>query len=77
MDESGYEKLLSSIDRDNPVGKRDYAAYLIAAELGLRVSDINNLRLENLKWDSNTIEITQYKTGKLNVMPMTPALLAA
>ena len=68
------EKLLSCIDRDNPVGKRDYAAYLIAAELGLRVSDINNLRLENLKWDSNTIEITQYKTGKLNVMPMTSAI---
>jgi len=68
------EKLLSCIDRDNPVGKRDYAAYIIAAELGLRVSDINNLRLDNLKWDSNTIEITQCKTGKLNVLPMTPAI---
>lgn len=68
------EKLLSCIDRDNPVGKRDYAAYVIAAELGLRVSDINNLKLENLKWDSNTIEITQSKTGKLNVLPMTPSI---
>ncbi len=68
------EKLLSCIDRDNPMGKRDYAAYVIAAELGLRVSDINNLKLENLKWDSKTIEITQCKTGKLNVMPMTPTI---
>lgn len=68
------EKLLACIDRDNPVGKRDYAAYMIAAELGLRVSDINNLKLENLKWNSSTIEITQCKTGKLNVMPMTPSI---
>ena len=68
------EKLLSCIDRDSPVGKRDYAAYMIAAELGLRVSDINNLRLENLKWDSKTIEVTQCKIGKLNVMPMTPSV---
>ena len=68
------EKLLSCIDRDNPVGKRDYASYIIAAELGLLVYDINNLRLDNLKWDSNTIEITQCKTGKLNVLPMTPPI---
>lgn len=65
-------KLLNSIDRENPVGKRDYAAYIMVAELGLRASDINNMKLSDLNWDTNEITVTQCKTGKLNVLPMTP-----
>ncbi|UZR99084.1 tyrosine-type recombinase/integrase [Chondrinema litorale] len=34
------EKLLQSIDRSSPVGKRNYAMILLAARLGLRASDI-------------------------------------
>jgi site-specific recombinase XerD len=54
------EQLLDSIDRSKPSGKRDYAIILIAARLGLRASDIANLRFENLKADK--IEIVQVKT---------------
>lgn len=65
-------KLLNSIDRESPIGKRDYAAYIMVAELGLRASDINNMKLSDLNWDTNEITVTQCKTGKLNVLPMTP-----
>lgn len=65
-------KLLDSIDRENPVGKRDYAAFVLVAELGLRASDVNELKLSDLKWDTNEIVVTQVKTGKVNVLPMTP-----
>lgn len=34
------EKLIAAIDRGNPKGKRDYAIFLLACVLGLRVSDI-------------------------------------
>ena len=64
------EKLLKSIDRGNPKGKRDYAIILIAARLGLRAQDICNLSFDNLKWETNTIELFQNKTKKPIILPM-------
>lgn len=54
--------VLESIDRGNPTGKRDYAILLMIARLGLRASDIKALKLENIHWDTNTLEIIQHKT---------------
>lgn len=64
------EKLLVSVDRGNPKGKRDYAIILLAARLGLRAHDICNLSFQNLKWETNTIEIIQEKTEKIIVLPL-------
>ncbi|MFH1762505.1 MAG: site-specific integrase [bacterium] len=64
------EKLLRSIDRGNPKGKRDYAIILIAARLGLRAQDICNLSFGNLKWETSTIEIIQEKTARSLVLPL-------
>lgn len=64
------EKLLVSVDRGNPKGKRDYAIILLAARLGMRAHDICNLSFQNLKWETNTIEIIQGKTNKLIVLPL-------
>ena len=61
---SEIECLLNGIDRGNPVGKRDYAIILLVAQLGLRISDIAELRLENLKWERKEIEVIQHKTGR-------------
>ena len=44
-DRDSVMKILGCIDRANPVGKRDYAAFVMVAELGLRASDINGLNL--------------------------------
>ena len=64
------EKLLKSIDRGNPKGKRDYAIILIAARLGIRAQDICNLSFNNLKWETNTIELLQKKTKKPIILPL-------
>jgi len=64
------KKLLSSIDRGNPKGKRDYAIILLAARLGLRAQDICDLSFSNLKWETNTIELMQSKTGEPVVLPL-------
>jgi site-specific recombinase XerD len=63
---SGEEvsRLLSSIDRSTSMGKRDYAILLLAAKLGLRSSDIVNLKLLDIDRDKKTISIIQVKTGK-------------
>lgn len=66
------ESLIRSVDRSSASGKRNYAIVLIAARLGLRASDICKLKFDNLKWDNNTIEIKQIKTGKELVLPLLP-----
>lgn len=64
------EKLLKSIDRGNPKGKRDYAIILIAARLGLRAQDICDLSFNNFQWNTNTIELLQGKTKKPIILPL-------
>ena len=64
------EKLIASVDISCAKGKRDYAIILLAARLGLRASDIANLKFENILWEQNTIDLTQYKTGKRIELPL-------
>jgi len=55
-------KLLSSIDRTTGIGKRDYAIIILAANVGLRSSDIVNLSFKDIDRNTKTIRITQVKT---------------
>lgn len=63
-------KILDSVDRNNPVGKRNYAIILIAAKTGLRSSDIRSLRFNDIDWDNKTVNITQIKTNKSLSLPL-------
>lgn len=63
-------RLLAAVDRDSPLGKRDYAILLLAARLGMRVSDICTLRLEHIDWDAGRIQKPQSKTGQLLDLPL-------
>lgn len=60
--ENELKALLSVIDRNNPVGKRDYAMIMIACVLGLRIGDIKNLRFNNFNWEEKKLSIIQHKT---------------
>lgn len=64
------ERLLKGIDRGGPVGKRDYAIILLVVELGLRISDVSELRLDSLKWERNELELIQHKTGNRLTLPL-------
>ncbi|WP_010677024.1 site-specific integrase [Bacillus timonensis] len=63
-------RMLNSIDRGNPTGKRDYTILLLVAKLGIRVGDIKSLRLSDLNWQSKTIEIRQNKTKNIVSYPI-------
>jgi site-specific recombinase XerD len=65
------EALLAAVDRSSPKGKRDYAILLLACRLGLRVSDIRTLRLEQLRWDESRLDLVQTKTGEPLSLPLT------
>jgi len=59
------ERLLSSVDRSSPKGKRDYAILLLAARLGLRCSDIVHLQFRDIDWEKSLVTLFQQKTGKM------------
>jgi integrase len=64
------QKLLDSVDGMTPLGKRNYAMLLLALRTGLRSIDIVNLKLGDIQWKNNTIEIVQQKTGNPLVLPL-------
>jgi integrase/recombinase XerD len=66
--------VLSSVDRTTPGGKKDYAVIILAVDTGMRMSDIINLKLSDIKWNVGTIEIVQEKTGEFLRLSMSDAL---
>jgi site-specific recombinase XerD len=62
--------VLNSIDRGNPVGKRDYAILMLITRYGLRSVDVKTMKLSNLRWKENVIEIVQSKTGNPLRLPL-------
>ena len=65
------QKLIAAIDRGSPTGKRDYAIILLACCLGMRVSDIKNLKKEDFHWEERKLIFTQSKTKMPLSLPLT------
>lgn len=63
-------RVLSMVDRSNPVGKRNYAILLLITHLGLRTGDVSGLRFENFDWEHNRLTLTQHKTGRSLTLPL-------
>lgn len=66
--------MIAEIDRNNPIGKRDYAMIVIACVLGLRIGDIKNLRFSNFNWEEKKVSIIQHKTHKPLTLPIPDAV---
>lgn len=64
------KRIENSVDRSGRVGKRNYAVILLASRLGIRASDIANLKLSNIDWDNNQIRFTQIKTKRHISLPL-------
>jgi len=63
-------RAIAVIDTTTAIGKRNYAILMVSSRLGLRGSDIINLKFRNLRFDTDTIEISQSKTEKRLALPM-------
>jgi len=68
------EQLINSIDRSNPIGKRDFAMVLLVARIGLRCSDIANLKFTDILWERKQISINQQKTKDPIELPLFPEI---
>ena len=62
-------RLLASIDRQTPIGCRDYAMILALARLGLRSSEVVTLELDDIDWAAGEIHVVG-KNGQRNDLPL-------
>lgn len=69
-DRADVAKILETVDRGNPCGKRDYAIILLITRLGLRGIDVKRLRFADLDWPGNRLSVVQAKTGHRVQLPL-------
>jgi integrase/recombinase XerD len=69
-------RLLSSIDRSDASGKRDYAILHLMAYYGLRISEVAALTLDSIDWTSKCMIVEQRKTHSTLVLPLPDRTLA-
>jgi site-specific recombinase XerD len=51
------ERVISACDTATPLGARDQAVILLLARLGLRASEVADLRLVDLDWQNGTLDV--------------------
>lgn len=65
------KRLIAAIDKGSPKGKRDYAIILLACRLGMRCTDIKNLKMANFHWEEKNLVFKQSKTRETVSLPLT------
>lgn len=68
-------KVLNSIDRTTPIGKRDYAVVALAFGTGLRAGDMINIKLSDIDWKNKILSIVQEKTKVQLDLPLNKEIL--
>lgn len=62
-------RALASCDRRCPIGRRDYAILLLLARLGLRSGEVASLTLDDIDWETGTLNI-HGKGGQESPLPL-------
>lgn len=70
-------KLLSAPDRKTPAGRRDYAILLLLATYGVRIGQVRNLKLSDIKWHQGIIYFNPSKGGKPLSFPLEASVAKA
>ena len=63
--------LLQTIERTSPLGRRDYAIFLLMATYGLRACEVVTLTLDDVEWRARRLRIPQRKTRGTLWLPLT------
>jgi integrase/recombinase XerD len=70
MEDSALQRMLNAIQKDTPVGARDYAIVLLMMAYGIRGKSAAALLLDDICWPRSTIRIRAQKGGKEVVLPL-------
>jgi site-specific recombinase XerD len=71
------QSFLGSIDRSTPMGRRDYAMFLLITTYGLRTSEVAALRLDGIEWRAGRLRVPRPKSKTPIVLPLTDEVGAA
>ena len=71
------QEFLESIDRTTPMGRRDYAMFLLVSTYGLRSSETVQLTLDHIAWRAGQFRIERAKTRTATHLPLTEEAGAA
>lgn len=74
---SEVQRILRSISRTAPPGKRDYAMVLLLATYGLGAAEVLAIRLEDLDWRNDVLRVRRPKTNMPIELPLLPAVAKA
>ena len=65
------QKVLDCVDRNTPVGRRDYAILQLLYTYGVRGGQVRHLQLADIHWSKNQILFRALKRGKDSLLPLT------
>jgi site-specific recombinase XerD len=71
LSDTEAQQVLRSINRDNHVGRRDYAMVQLLYTYGVRGGQVRALQLEDIDWAHNQILFKASKQGKNSQLPLT------
>ncbi|MBL7006485.1 MAG: tyrosine-type recombinase/integrase [Spirochaetia bacterium] len=74
LTDNEVEKLLKHYNQDSARDTRNYAVVLTFLDLGLRCSEVTNLNLKDIHWDSGEVVIRRTKTNSERVLPLSQRL---
>jgi integrase len=70
------QSFLAAIDRSTPMGRRDYAMFLLITTYGLRIGEVAGLRLDDIDWREGRLRVRRPKSDPI-VLPLTKEVGAA
>ncbi len=65
------QKVLRSVNRNTPVGRRDHAILQLLYTYGVRGGQVRNLQLTDIHWSKNQVLFKALKRGKDSLLPLT------
>ena len=64
------QRLLGTTEGEHPADKRDRAVVLLFAVYGLRAGEASGLRLEDIDWEQETLQVRRPKPGRTHRYPL-------
>ena len=70
MTKEQLRTFLACFDRTTVLGRRDYAMALLMSKLGLRVSEVAQIQLDDIHWRDAAIRLASPKSRRAKVLPL-------
>lgn len=64
------QRMLDTVDRRTPLGRRDYAILLLLVTYGLRAREVAGLTLDDIDWKRERLRISERKAGHSTAYPL-------